>query len=296
MRKQVFVSILVIIAMVSLGSFGQLRAEKSFLWKVESEGKGNGYLLGSIHLLKKEHYPLRQAIEDAFGESDTLLVEADISGSKGMQEGMKLLKKGMYQDEQTLKDNISEKSYRLAEEKLKTMGMDISAFSKYKPWMVAFTVLTVQLMKLGFDARYGVDKYFLDKAAGKKEILELEGLGFQLKMIESFSKEEMEKFMLSSILEADQLGKEMDRMVNAWIKGDVESLGKMFTEGVDNFPELQSFYEKLNDQRNVGMTEKIAKFLQQGKKCFAVVGAAHMIGEKGIVKLLRDKGYTVTQL
>lgn len=295
MRRRIFISILVVIALVTLGSFGQLYAEKSFLWKVESD-KGTGYLLGSIHLLKKDHYPLKQVIEDSFAESDTLVVEANLSDPEVTKLFMPLLQKGMYQGGETLKDNISEKTYQLTRDKLKEMGLDIEQYIKFKPWMAAMTILNIQLMKMGFDPNYGIDMYFMKKAAGKKEILELEGIEFQLKLFESFSKEESEKFFLSSILEADQLGKGMDQMVNAWIKGEVETMQRLMTENIDKYPELKDFYKKIADDRNVGMADKIIKYLEQGKKCFVVVGAAHMVGKKGIVQLLKDKGYTVTQL
>jgi uncharacterized protein YbaP (TraB family) len=295
MRRKTFISILIVIALLIPGLLGQLYAEKSFLWKVESD-KGNGYLLGSIHLLKKEHYPLRQVIEDAFADSDTMLVEADISDPETMKLGMQLIQKGTYRADETLKDNISEKTYRLAREKLKKMGFDIEHYKKFKPWMAALTILNFQLLKLGFDPQYGIDMYFMKKAAGKKEIMELEGIEFQLKLFENFSNEESEKFFLSSVLEADQLGKEMDRMIKSWVNGDVETLAGLLRENVDKFPELKDLYEKMIDGRHVGMVDKIVNYLGQGKKCFVVVGAAHMVGKKGIVQLLKDKGYTVTQL
>ncbi len=295
MRRRIFISVLVAIFLVVTGLSGQLYAEKSFLWKVESD-KGSGYLLGSIHLLKKEHYPLRKAIEDAFADSDTMLVEADISSPEAMQVGMKFIQKGMYTGEETLKNNISEKTYQLAREKLKTMGLDIEHYQKFRPWMAALTILNIQLVKLGFDPNYGIDMYFMKKASGKKQIVELEGIEFQLKLFENFSKEESEKFFLSSVLEADQLGKEMDGMIKSWISGDVETLARLLTQNVDKYPELKDVYKKMIDSRHPGMVEKIVNYLGQGKKCFVVVGAAHMVGEKGIVQLLKDKGYTVTQL
>jgi uncharacterized protein YbaP (TraB family) len=133
-------------------------------------------------------------------------------------------------------------------------------------------------------------------ATGKKEILELEGIEFQLKLFESFSKEETEKFLLSTVLEADQIGKEMDKMIQAWLDGDTGVMEQLMTEDVKQFPELKDFYNRLIDIRNAGMVEKITSYLEQGKKIFVVVGAAHMIGQKGIVQLLKNKGYKIEQL
>jgi len=169
----------------------------SFLWQVESTAiktatTPKSYLLGSIHFLKKEHYPLKKVIEEAFDQADVLAVEVDISSDKIAKAGMMLLQKGMYTGEETLKANISEKTFQLARDKLKELGMDISGFQTFKPWMVAMSIINMELMKLGFNPNYGIDKYFLDKvsestsAPGKKEIVELEGVEYQVKLFESF--------------------------------------------------------------------------------------------------------------
>jgi uncharacterized protein YbaP (TraB family) len=297
MRRRILVSIFVIISLVllSLGARGQLYAEKSFLWQIQTD-KGNSYLLGSIHLLKKEHYPLRDVIEKAFTESDVLVVEADITGPNAAEMSMKVLQKGMYQGEETLKDNLSEKTYLVVKDKMKAMGMDIEGFKKFKPWMVAMMILNQQLLKLGFDPNYGIDMYFLKKAAGQKEIRELEGIEFQLNLFESFSKEEMDKFLLSTVLEAEQTEKEIDKMFNAWLSGEADTMERLLTENIDKYPELKGLYKKINDDRNVGMAEKVSNLIGEGKKCFVVVGAIHMVGKQGLVQLLKDKGYSITQL
>jgi uncharacterized protein len=293
-RKRIFISILVIVSIFVFSS--QVKAEKSFLWKIQTE-KGNSYLLGSIHLLKKEYYPLRKVIEDSFAECDALVVEADLNGDKAMKSGVTMLQKGFYKEGESLKTDLSEKTYQLAADKLKSIGMNIENFQKYKPWMLAMLVLNQALVKLGFNPSYGIDFYFLGKAtAMKKEILELEGIEFQLKLFESFSKAEMEKFLLSTLLESDQMGTQMDLLIKSWLSGDLETMETLMTDGVKKEPELSDFYNKLIDVRNAGMMEKIQTYLKEGKKIFVVVGAAHMVGKKGIVQLLKDKGFKVDQL
>jgi uncharacterized protein YbaP (TraB family) len=162
--------------------------------------------------------------------------------------------------------------------------------------MAAFHILERKLMNLGYNPMHGIDLYFLNKSQGKKEIQGLETFEFQVGLFENFSKEESEKFLLSTIMEADQLEKEMNKMISAWSTGDVEALEKTMTENIKEYPELDAFYKKLNDDRNVRMVEKIISLLKTDKKYFIVVGAAHMVGKKGIVQLLENKGYTVNQL
>ena len=295
--KKSFIALLIIwVSLVAV--YGQAKADstgKSFLWQVEGTA-GKSYLLGSVHLLKKEHYPLKKPIEDAYEQTDVLAVEADVSGEKMMKDSMKILQKGMYQGEETLKNNISEKTYQLAEKKLEELGMNIEGMQKFKPWMVALSITSMSLMKMGFNPNYGIDKYFLDRAVGKKEIAELEGLEFQMKLFDSMSKEENDKFLLSTILEADRMEKEIDKLIDAWIDGDLQEMETFFTDNIQKYPELKNLYEKILDGRNERMVEKIVTYLKSGKKYFIVVGAGHMVGEKGIVQLLKNKGIKIEQL
>lgn len=267
---------------------------KSFLWQVKGTA-GKSYLLGSIHLLKEENYPLKKAIEDAFTQTDVLAVEADVSDKNLANQGMMLLQKGMYQGEESLKNNLSEKTYQMAEKKLKDLGMDIEGFQKFKPWMVAMTISSLELIKLGYKPNLGIDKYFLEKAVGKKEIAELEGMEFQINLFEGFSKEENDKFLASTIIEAEQTSKEIETLVKAWTSGDIEQAEKSISENIHKYPELEAVYKKLLDIRNENMVEKIVSYLKSDKKYFIIAGAAHMIGKKGIVQLLSEKGFTVTQ-
>lgn len=290
--------ILVIILNSLITLYGQGKNDstgKSFLWEVDST-LGKSYILGSVHLLKKEHYPLKNAIEEAFKRTEALAVEADISAEK-MAEGMMIMmQKGMYKGEETLKDNISEKTYQLAQEKLKELGMDIEGFRKFKPWMLAMTISSMELMKLGFNPNYGIEKYFLEKASGKKEILELEGLEYQANLFESLTEGENDKFLLSTIMEVNQLEKEIENIVKAWITGDTARMEQILTKYIQKYPDLKDLYKKILDGRNEKMVDKISSYLKTGKKYFVIVGAAHMVGEKGIIRLLKNKGFSIRQL
>jgi uncharacterized protein YbaP (TraB family) len=294
MRKKLFVSVLINLLVLSM-LYSQESTGKSFLWEIQSE-KGNSYLFGSVHLLKEEHYPLKKVIEDSFEQSDVLVLEIDLSGENLIKAGMYMLQKGKYQEDETLKDNISDKTYQLLKEKAESMKMNFEWLIGWKPWMVAFQILERKLINLGFKPLQGVDLYFLKKAEGKKEIQGLETVELQVGLFENFSKEESEKFLLSTIMQTDQLEKEMDKMITAWSTGDVETMEKTMTETIQEYPELEAFYKKLNDDRNVRMVEKIIPLLKTNKKYFIVVGAIHMVGKNGIVQLLKNKGYTVNQL
>ncbi len=79
-----FLSIFSILILLSLSVIVQeavAQSKKSFLWKIQSK-TNTVYVFGSIHYLKKEFYPLDEKIENAFDQSDILVVEANINDIK----------------------------------------------------------------------------------------------------------------------------------------------------------------------------------------------------------------------
>jgi uncharacterized protein YbaP (TraB family) len=265
------------------------------LWQIRSN-TNTSYILGSIHFLKKNIYPLNKKIENAFEESDVLVVEANLSIDKIAEATLLIMQRGMFQGDRTLKKAVLKKTYTLAEKRLKEYGMDISNFQKFKPWLLSMTITSFELIKLGFDPNFGIDKYFLDKALRKKEILELEGAEFQVNLLDSFSAEQQDKFLFYTLKEASKSKKQVEGMVKAWSEGNAFEMEKILYESIQNLPELKNFYRKLIDGRNEKMVEKIESFLKRGKKFFIVVGAGHLIGKNGIIQLLRNRGVNLIQL
>jgi len=266
-----------------------------FMWKAEKNGQVC-YLLGSIHFLNSQHYPLHSTIETAFNRCDVLAVEADISGSAAMSAATSAIQLAMYQDGRTLRDEISATTLKLVEQKLAGMSLGVEYMMKFKPWFVAMAILQYQLSQLGYNADFGVDKYFLNKAAQKGlPVKELEGVNFQMNLFNSFSRSENEQFLLSTIVSSNKLQSQMSKTVSAWLAGDAQSLYQNNTSYLSQYPELLPMYKKLNDDRNVTMTQKIEGYLSSGQTYFVVVGAAHLIGPNGVVNLMRNNGYTVIQ-
>ncbi len=272
----------------------QVLTAKSFLWEVEVSGV-KSYILGSIHMLKKSAFPLKDELESGFRSCDFLAVEADIS-AENMGEILKItMEKAGYKDGSKLSDHISADTMELARTRLNKLNMSIDYFENFKPWFLAMSITSMELMKLGFDPNMGVDKYFINKL-GKKKILELEGIPFQIGIFDRFSDKENDMFLRSSLNEADSLGENVDSMVKAWKEGDVEGLAKIVTENRNKETELSQIFKIIIDDRNVTMTEKIQKWLNSGASYFIIVGSAHLVGDKGIIHLLSKKGFTLKQI
>ena len=85
-------------------------------------------------------------------------------------------------------------------------------------------------------------------------------------------------------------------MIALWESGDVEGLDRFLQDQVGEDPAMVDLYRRLLDDRNVDMAEKIDAMLKDDADVFVVVGAGHFAGEMGILHLLEEKGWTVTQV
>ena len=202
--------LLLLSLLVAAGDVGA--QDKSFLWRVQSD-KGNIYILGSVHFLKKENYPLSKTIEQAFDSTQKLVLEIDLKSEDTVMIQRVTLEKGINRD-RTLQQSISPETYGLAEKRAQELGMDIRALSPLKPWVVALTMTALQLQKLGFDPNYGVDRYLAERAAkSAKPVLGLETAAFQIGLIDQLPEKNQESMLRQSLKEMDLLDRALDQIV-----------------------------------------------------------------------------------
>lgn len=284
----VFVSFVIFVQYV----FSQ--SPKSFLWRVQSK-TNTVYVLGSIHFLKKEFYPLNQKIENAFDQSDFLAVEANVNDITKI-DIQKLVDSALYLDLETLEKHVSTETYELIKKESGRLGLPLEMINRQKPWFLALVLESLELLKLGFDPNYGIDKYFLSKAEGKKKILELESLDYQISLLSNLSDKDQELFLLYTLRDLNILEQELGRLMQAWISGDTKSMESILTRGISEDKGLSSIFEKLIYERNKRMVSKIEDFLRTKDIYFVIVGAGHLVGDRGIIEILKGKGYIVEQL
>jgi uncharacterized protein YbaP (TraB family) len=252
------------------------------------------YLMGSIHFADKSFYPLRKEIVQAFDQSDYLAVELDINKVKPETYNNILLKKGIYKDGKTVEDVLTKETLSQLRERLTKLNVSYDAVKNYKPGMLVLTLSAIQVTQMGFQPDLGIDAYFLNKAAQQtgKQIIELETLAQQLDLFIDIPDSEL--LLKESLYSLDESEVLMADMVRLWKQGDETKMNTLlFEDSLDDFPEFNKIYDSLFYARNNKMTVKINDMLKQQGSYFVVVGSGHLIGEKGIVNALKEKGYDV---
>jgi uncharacterized protein len=266
---------------------------KNFLWTVQSK-TNTVYILGSIHFMKKEIYPLDKKIEDAFDKSDVLSVEANVNDISRI-DLQKLMETSLYSGDDNIEKHVSGETYRFVKKEIERNGIPAWIADKQRPWILALTLTSLELLKLGFNPEYGIDMHFLSKASGKKKIKELESVNYQINLLSGFSDKEQEAFLLYTLKDLNLIEKEVDTALRAWTTGDAKGMESIMGS-LQEDRGMSSMYEKLIYERNRNMAAKIEEYLKTKETYFVVVGAGHIVGEKGIIEILRRKGYHVAQL
>ncbi len=262
------------------------------LWKVEGKSI-TVYLLGSVHVLKSENYPLPPVIENAFSNSVIVAFEADIAELESFASQAKLLAQSMLPEGETLADQLSPEVYASLSNHLTAAGLPALVFDHLKPGMAATMLDTLELQKLGLDPQQGLDMHFnaLARKQGK-EVAALETVDFQIALITDLPKEEGELMVKSTLEESTHVKSEITGLLKAWETGDSASLEKILNEATQKAPAL---FKRLLTDRNHRWLPKIEEWLSGEKTTMVIVGAGHLVGKEGVVELLRAKGLKVTQ-
>ncbi|WP_458120246.1 TraB/GumN family protein [Paenibacillus sp. Z6-24] len=271
---------------------------RGFMWEVKNNGN-TVYLVGSMHVADASFYPLRQEYEQAFAEADSLSVEVDITRESTEDFQKRVLETGMYHDGSNLRNHISSYTYEKLGRILEANDMRSGALDRFKPWVAEMIVSSFATDDSGYDSELGIDLHFIKKAAERDiPVVGLESEESQLRMLNNFSDELQEKLLYGTLASFDdKRNQERDAttraMAEMWKTGDEKALMEVTNSTVVE-PE---YHKAILVDRNIGMANKIDGYLKSSsnQQYFVVVGAAHYLGDDGIIKLLEKKGYTVTR-
>jgi uncharacterized protein YbaP (TraB family) len=264
---------------------------RGFIWTVEQAGR-IGWLVGSMHMLTPDSYPLPATMTTAFEAAETLMVEADVEEIASPAFAAAVMARALYTDGRTVEDQVSPDTFRLISERAAAVGLPLDLLRRMKPWMIATTLQALELRRGGFDPALGLDLHFYQRAkqAGK-QVTALETGLEQISYLENLGPELEESLIRENLQSADIQVKEVGRMAGAWAAGDAPAVEQMVLGSLKDAP---SIYRSLIVERNRNWLPRLRRCLDT-TKCFVVVGAGHLVGPDGLIAALRAARYTVTQ-
>ncbi len=260
------------------------------LWVLTHEGD-TLYLLGSVHMLRPEAYPLDEALTEAFRSAQVVAFELDFAEFEaGLQT---MMQRGSYQDGRTLRNKLSDGTFRELEDRMEGLGVPMALLENMKPWMASMMLSALIIQEAGYEAEAGVDLHFYEQAVEDgREVVALETIEEQISVFDDLSTEAQVAFLESTLEELDQAVEQMDEMSRMWETGDGQALAEALTESLLAHPEVA---EALLYERNRNWVPQIEALLERPERAIVIVGAGHLVGEGSVVELLRARGYFVEQ-
>ena len=269
---------------ISLFSNAQ-ELEKSLLWKISGNGlKKPSYLFGTIHLTCDTSLDANTL--NALEATEQLYLELDMDDKSIQMQMMKLM---MMKDGAKLSTLLSPEDFKILDEFMKkNLNMSAKLFDSFKPFMISSMLFPKMLDCKSQSVESELMKITKEQ---NEEIFGLEKAEDQMKVFDEISYQDQADELLKTVkdnLEKDK--KEFQEMITIYQNKDIEGMLKMMSDS-DNKITSENQDILLNN-RNKNWIPIMVKIMKD-KPTFFGVGAGHLAGEEGVIKLLRKKGYKV---
>jgi uncharacterized protein len=282
----VFVLTHITSGVVKAQAVSEPRPSAALLYEITGPGlKKPSYLFGTIHLICEKD--MFSPVVGYLDKSEQLILEMDLGDPTLMQ---KVLIGSMMDGGKSVKDQLTAEEFARIDKMYKEyVGIPFTALQNLKP-MISSTYLYMSPKVLGCQLPMMYDNYFAKAATMRKlPVVGLETAEEQIAVLDSNSVEKQLKDL--SAMSADPAAKieEFHKLYKIYLSQDSDTLyrytGKQFKDSGFSA-------QKMLDGRNAKWITKIEAAVA-AKPTFIAVGAAHLGGQKGVVNLLREKGYTV---
>ena len=261
--------------------------ESSLLWKIEGPGIQKGsYLFGTMHLIEKQYFIFPDKLEKIVKKTDKLVME--LAGLPNQLEALKYvtLTDGTFADYFSKEQMDSILVWAKAE-----LNMSEEAFTKTMSKMKPFVVvqMATQIHFMGKTESYEMS---FEKIARENDIAiaGFETIAEQMGIFDKMTKEQQTEMVMETIRDPKKGIEVTQKMQKLYQGQNVDSLYLMIQEEGGTITEDQATILDDRNERWIPMIEEMAK----KEKLFIAVGAGHLGGPKGVIRLLEQKGYTLT--
>jgi hypothetical protein len=259
----------------------------SGVWQLQG-ARNRVYIAGSIHLLKPENSAIPPALDRAYQDAERLVFELDLDDLDEQALAAEMLGRGTRTDGRTLSATLPATLRAKLDASASQLGLPLAALEGMEPWLSALMLTSVDLMRRGFKSEAGIDQQLATRAKqDRKPVTGLETPAEQFAVFDDLSPTLQTRMLEMTLNELDEAEAAVDAIHDAWRRGDLTALERAMNDGFDDFPELET---ALLDARNLKWLPQVRALLQGDDDVLVVVGAAHLVGKRGLIKLLQDSG------
>ena len=267
----------------------------SLLWEVSGNGLAQpSYLFGTYHLLNHGYLDTTPEVKKSFNASKGVVVETELDSPAMKQLGVK-----MVMTDNKLSLLLTPEELALVGKEVKqAMGYDIAALEQLKPMTLMLMLSMMEYQKLEILKPYKgkvLDAYFAEQGrADGKKITHLETMEQQFDLLYShFPLEKQARQLVEYVEKKETFLKLQEHLTNLYFEKNLEAMWTTSEEYNKLMGEEDMSY--IVDDRNKNWMKQLPG-LMKTQATFVAVGAMHLPGENGLIRLLQKAGYTVKPL
>ncbi len=279
--RQIRIIISLALLLATFTSNGQ---GKGLLWKVEKKGTKTSYLFGTIHIIPAASFELDEEMLKALSLTDELVLEADLSDQGAVMAAMKF---AQLPNGGRLDTMLNREEYNLLDSALKAnVGMGLAGFVSFKPFFIESLFASTLVKDDPTIIELELTKHMTEM---EKPLTTLETLEEQMTIFDSIPYRDQLAGLIEMLEDENSIQEEYNKLLALYLDEDLDQLGAYMTETLEDEQMLYFLLEK----RNKKWVPLLREWMTE-KSLFIAVGAGHLTGETGLIKLLEQDGFRVT--
>lgn len=285
-----FVKRIIVQACTTLGAlllFVPSTFSQSLLYSVSGNGlKNTVYVFGTIHAIPQADFFIDDIVFEKLAESKKVYFEIDMDSPTMMAE----VQANMMMKENSIDKLISEEKYiNLRKLMLDSLGIPLDMLKQVKPMLMSSFFLS----KIVGENPVAYENFLMAKANELNiEVLGIETVAEQMGYVDSIPEPEQVKILMESANDLATARIEFRKLIEVYKSKNINEINKYIVESSEEYQQFGNF---LLVARNKSWISRIVN-IANTNSAFIAVGAGHLGGEQGVVKLLQNEGYLVEEV
>jgi uncharacterized protein YbaP (TraB family) len=266
----------------------------ALLWKIEHKDlKEPSYLFGTIHMIPEEDFFLPAGMEEAFEKSERVVFEIDMDDMSDMGSLMGMMTGLMMKGGMTLEKLLTPEEYKEVSAYFEAMGLPMFLLGNVKPMFLSMLAeINLDPTAMQSEEIISYEMVLYDKAnETSKQVGGLETMAYQMSLFDSIPYKDQAVMLLDAVRGTNQESDMFEETVELYKLQKIEAMVAMVGESEENAD--GNYEDVLLNNRNRNWIPVMKKKMSANSTFFAV-GAGHLGGQQGVIRLLRKEGYTVT--
>jgi len=263
--------------------------ETGLLWEIDGNGlRSPSYLFGTLHFIPKKDFFLTPQIKQKMRECKILSTETLMNHHTRNE----LDRNAHLKEDLTIEDLMSSEDYAkvrnffIANLKVSKLKFDLT-YTQLKPMVLSTTIIRIHI---GRKVKFYEDQLIRLAKKYDMETLGLETIEQEVEAMNHYPLKEQAEALVHNVENFQQHFDNYEAIIDYYKEGD---LSMILNITMQPFEDNKEFHRHFIDLRNLDWLPKMERKMSLAPTFFAV-GAAHLPGPTGLIKLLRTKGYTVT--